>query len=151
MVEHEDELKQADLYVSYFGTDKPERWGIRGRPLPDFTNPSLPDDDPIRYRPGVYCISATALVGPYFGRPPWDEEREREYVEILRLVKQREPLRRDEPASVQNWRHASVILADRQYFRLRSYLIKRKPDATIGYSILVFRLSAAELRTALVP
>jgi hypothetical protein len=45
----------------------------------------------------------------------------------------------------------TLHLADRQYDRLRSYLIKRKPDTMIGYSILIFQLSDQDFRAALLP
>ena len=38
-------------------------------------------------------------------------------------------------------------LANAQYRRLRAYLLGRKPDANVGYSILIFHLSDAELHT----
>jgi 4-amino-4-deoxy-L-arabinose transferase-like glycosyltransferase len=151
LIEHRNQVKQEDLYVSCFGFDQPERWGIQAYHLPDFANPSVPNDDLVRYRPGTYCISATALIWPSFGKPPWDETREREYVELLRLIRQLEPLRPADSASVKTWSHAFSVLADRQFHRLRSYLMHRTPDAMVGYSILVFQLSDTDLRAALVP
>ena len=91
---------------------------------------------------------------PSLGRPPWDEDSEREYRELLskfREMEQASPLRRDDAESVRMWKTFIMTLADSQYHRLRSYLIGRKPDAMTGYSILIFHLSDAELRTALLP
>ena len=61
------------------------------------------------------------------------------------------PLRWNDAESVQQWQSYFKVLASLQFERLRDYLIGRKPDAMIGYSILVFRLSDAELRSAVLP
>jgi hypothetical protein len=66
-------------------------------------------------------------------------------------MEQTSPLRKDDTESVKVWRTFTMTLADLQFHRLRSYLIGRKPDAMIGHSILIFRLSDTELRAALLP
>jgi hypothetical protein len=66
-------------------------------------------------------------------------------------MEQTSPFREDDAESVKVWRTFTMTLADLQFHRLRSYLIGRKPDAMIGYSILIFRLSDTELRAALLP
>ena len=152
--EHRDLANEGELYFDYFGFDPPQRWGIRARALPSISNPRLSSANPVTCQAGNYCFSATMLIKPGQGRPPWDEGCEREYRELLskfREMEQTNRLRRDDPESVRMWRTFLMILADRQVHRLKSYLIGRKPDAMIGYSILIFRLSDTELRAALLP
>ena len=66
-------------------------------------------------------------------------------------MEQTSPLRWNDAQSVRQWQSFFKALASLQFERLRDYLIGHKPDAMIGYSILVFRLSDAELRTAVLP
>jgi 4-amino-4-deoxy-L-arabinose transferase-like glycosyltransferase len=151
--EHRDLANEGELYFKYFGFEPPQRWGINARDLPGISNPQISSSDPITCRAGTYCFSDTWLILGG-GRLPWDEGSEREYRDLLskfREMEQTSPLRLDDPESVRMWRTFIMILADRQFHRLRSYLIGRKPDAMIGYSILIFRLSDTELRAALLP
>ena len=126
---------------------------------------------PQRLRPGLYCISATALQAVY--HPPsgrwcrrFEEvyQRSRAYVTTLQ----------DSSAAVDDERAAAAIVNETyedgldvadddgsvrdaaiyafnmlQSGRLRAYLRHRPPDGSIGGSILIFRLSAADLAAAL--
>ena len=129
-VEHEDELKQADLYVSYFGTDKPERWGVKGLPFPTLRIRRSPMIAPFGTDRGCLASAQRRWSGHTSADRPGMKNVCANLPDTA-CGRAAEPLRRDEPASIQNWRHASVILADRQYFRLHSYLIKRKPDGRL--------------------
>ena len=152
--EHRNLANEGELYFNCFGFDPPQRWGIQAQPLPSISNPQLSSADPITCRSGTYCFSATALILPGLGRPPWDEDSELKYRNLLskfREMEQTSPFREDDAESVKVWRTFTMTLADLQFHRLRSYLIGRKPDAMIGYSILIFRLSDTELRAALLP
>jgi len=151
---HRNLANEGDLYFDYFGFDPPQRWGIQALCLPGIRNPRLFRANPITCRAGLYCFSATALVEPGRGRPPWDEGSEREYRDLLskfREMDRTKPLRTDDAESVRMWRPLVTTLADLQFYRLKSYLMGRRPDAMIGYSILIFRLSDAELHAALLP
>ena len=151
---HTDFTNEGELYLAYFGFDRPQRWGIRAQALPGLSNPQFSSADPVMCRAGTYCFSATVLIWPALGRPPWDEGREREYRDLLakfREMAQETPLRMDNAESVRMWRSFLISLEELQFERLRGYLIGRKPDAMIGYSILIYRLSDAELRAALLP
>jgi hypothetical protein len=144
----------GETYFNYFGFDTPARWGIQARTLPGISNPQFSSADPEMCRAGTYCFSATALIRPDLERTPWDEGRERDYKELLsrfREMNQATPLHLDDVESVRIWRPFLNTFVDCQFDRLRSYLIHRKPDAMIGYSILIFRLSDTELRAALLP
>jgi hypothetical protein len=152
--EHSDLTNTGDLYVSYFGFDSPARWGIRAHPFPGISNPQLSSADPLICRAGTYCFSATRLIMPGKGRPPWNEEYEREYRDLLAKfpeIARTSPPRWGDAESLEMWRPFLIMLTECQFDRLRNYLIGRKPDAMIGYSILIFHLSDAELHAALLP
>jgi hypothetical protein len=152
--EHPEIANEGQLYFSNFSFEAPQRWGIQALPLPDVSNPRFSSSDPVACQAGTYCFSATQLILPGLGRPPWDAGRENEYEGLLERFREMEettPLRMDNPASVRNWQSFVQTFAQLQSERLRSYLISRKPDAMVGYSILIFRLSDAELHEALVP
>jgi 4-amino-4-deoxy-L-arabinose transferase-like glycosyltransferase len=152
--EHRKLAKEGKLYFNYFGFDLPQRWGIQARTLPGISNPQLSSADPLTCQAGIYAFSATALIDPGRGRPPWDEGRELEYRDLLsqfRELEQTSPFHKNDAESVRMWKSFIMTFADRQYCRLRGYLMGRKPDAMIGYSILIFHLSDTELRAALLP
>lgn len=146
-----------DVYLSYFGTGDPGYEGISATFLP-----TLPDYRPPEYwhalDPGIYAISATMLQHVYSAeRGPWSPAAEKEF----------QDLRPIEPAVLKLRSHAQgptdPFLASfsmeqltaiwkryetLRFARLCHYLRAREPDATIGYSILVYRLSAAEIVAA---
>jgi hypothetical protein len=151
---HQEEISEGDLYLDYFGVDDPGRFGIKAFSLPNLTNRRMSGSDPIAYRSGTYCISATALVDPGFGGPPWDEKSENEYVGLLHHMRRLEltdPPNLNDPENIARWRPIVRDFATLQYRRLRSHFMKRKPDEMAGYSILIYRVSADELRRAVVP
>jgi hypothetical protein len=148
--EHADAAHGGELYFSYFGFDRPERWGIRARLSPGISNRRFSGANPVAFGAGTFCFSATALIM----RPPWDEGSEQGYRNLLsrfQEMEQTNPLRVDDAESARMWQSFFKVFADLQFDRLRDYLIGRKPDVMIGYSILVYRLSDAELRAALLP
>lgn len=143
-----------DVYLSYFGTADPEYYGlsaVRLRSFMDFNRDAQPE--PPELGPGVYCISATMLQHVY---PPlsgrWTQAYEDEYKVLRRMDLARHP-----SAASRRWRpildsltsHASTRLTMLQFGRLCAYLRGREPDGHAGYSILIYHLSAADLRRAL--
>jgi hypothetical protein len=152
--DHAEIANEGQLYFDNFSFEAPLRWGIQARTLPDVSNPRFSSADPVASQAGTYCFSATQLILPGLGRPPWDAEREAEYRNLLARFREMEettPLRMDDPESVRTWQSFVRTFAQLQSERLRSYLVSRRPDAMVGYSILIFRLSDTELRAALVP
>jgi 4-amino-4-deoxy-L-arabinose transferase-like glycosyltransferase len=152
--DHPELASNGELYFTNFSFDAPQRWGIRARPLSSLSNPRFSSADPLTCLAGTYCYSATMLIQPGLGRPPWDEGREQQYRELLsrlREMEQAEPLRLDDAGSVRLWQSFATEFAQLQSGRLRGYLVGRRPDALVGYSILIFRLSDRELRAALIP
>jgi hypothetical protein len=136
------------VFLSYFGTGEPDYEGIvatRLPMLPDFGRP-YPHR---RLSAGIYCVSATQLQQVYAEQPRWSLEQEQEY----------QALRNLEPeffGSTESRRAAPVADLSKQwkrYERLRfarlcAYLQVRGPDASVGYSILIFKLSASEIQAA---
>ncbi len=91
---------QEPVYLIYFGTGDPAYYGLGDVPRPD----RMPTPKKIGdlYRPGTYCISATALQGVY-----------------LRSM------------------HPRPLLA---------YLRQRPPDDMVNYTIMIYRVTAEDLR-----
>jgi 4-amino-4-deoxy-L-arabinose transferase-like glycosyltransferase len=124
------------FYLGYFGSAWAPHYGVR----PDYFLPTAnyivrPPQVPYALEPGLYCISATVLNEVYsIHRGPWTSDQEAKW-QRWRTV----PPTRDEFSEFDLLRFA----------RLCKFLQLRPTDANAGYSILIFRLSAAELRSAL--
>lgn len=145
------------LYLSYFGTSEPDYYGInaiRMAMLPAFERPH-----PWHwFQPGLYAISATMLQHVYMpNRGDWSVENEREYQLLRRnnanfLALKANPHAHPEllnEISPMQWSNAWTAFERLRFARLCHYLRARQPDAMPGYSILVYRLSQAELDAAL--
>jgi hypothetical protein len=141
------------VYLSYFGTGDPLYEGIRATALP-----TLPEVGPPRrwysLEPGIYAVSATMLQHVYSRiRGPWTIDLEREFQEVRAMEPtlldfHRDPVRREallREAPAENWKIAWQRFEQLRFARLCHYLRVRQPDAMIGYSILVYRLSADEI------
>jgi len=159
---------EEPVSLSYFGScyDASDTSGI------DLLGIAPAPGQPQILKPGLYCVSATLLAAVY-DEPlgPWCEkfeatyQRSRDFVESL-AGKSGEtssaeaivtasgesgvkvaPTDGDGSASVTDAAvYAFNIL---QSGRLRAYLRHRAPDADVGRSILIYRLSAADLDAAL--
>lgn len=140
-------------YLAYFGSGKPDYYGIQAARLPFVDGFKLihPWTDTTA---GLYCISATLLQGVYTPTgPDYTPALEREY----QALKMLSPLFRDywhdperrtqalqqitEPELLRAWARFDWV----RFARLTAYLRLREPDASIGHSILVYRLTSAEV------
>jgi hypothetical protein len=89
-------------------------------------------------------------------RGPWTPELEKEYqwmrgFEPAFTVYSNDARQRaemDRAASPGKWRHAWTRHDQLRFARLCHYLRVRPPDANIGYSIMIYRLNAAEIAAA---
>jgi hypothetical protein len=144
------------VHLSYFGTGEPDYYGIHARRLPFVNGFKIPQPY-VPLEPGLYCISATMLEHVYSPvRGPWTIEFEKEYQKLREL----EPLfetyghdsaRRTEfekAAPAGQWRRSWGRHDQLRFARLCYYLRLRAPDADIGHSIFIYRLTAEELRKA---
>lgn len=144
------------VYLEYFGMGDPTYEGIDARSLtPSSSTISLAE--PWRaLQPGLYCISATSLQQPQpYPRHGWAPGLEAVYQNLHRIALQvRDPAIGPAGVLAQEGITAPELSAHgNDYGRLRfqrlsTYLKIRRPEATIGYSIFVYRLTAAELAAA---
>ena len=145
------------IHLAYFGTSEPDYYRIKATRLPSLNGiPKVP----AWYAPsgGLYCVSATMLqhvYSPYRG--PWTSEREKSYQE----GRAKEPLFREylnnpavraelqqlgqAEAFEKTWINYDAL----RFARLCHYLRARPPEAMIGYSILIYRLSDDEVAAVL--
>jgi Dolichyl-phosphate-mannose-protein mannosyltransferase len=109
--------------------------------------------------PGTYFVSATLLqsVCDWEVRGPWTPELERRYRGLESMVApflNGDAAARDSFLERAGARSAKLALYDFRKYRmakLAAYLRNREPEADLHGSILVFRLSAADLAQAFAP
>jgi len=146
------------VFLSYFGSDDPISEGIQATRVGD-------DFFDLRPRPalpamtgGLYCISATMFQRVYtVVRGPWTAAREQEYESLARwaaqFAKHPDP-EQGRDLEGRSLTRAQVLdrlfeLGQLRFGRLCHYLRDRTPDAEVGYSILIFRLTDEQVRQAL--
>jgi uncharacterized membrane protein (GlpM family) len=149
-------LPGEDAYLAYAGTGEPRYYRIPAKRLA-YINGFHEDEPYLPLGPGLYCVGATMLQQVYSSvRGPWTIELEREY-EFLRTFEPkfqdyaRDPRARaklDEELSPERWTASRDRFLHLRFARLCYYLRVRRPDAVIGYSLFVYRLSAEEVRAA---
>jgi hypothetical protein len=113
----------------------------------------------LRWEGGTYLISATMLQPINFaaGGPlgPWNERYEAAYQELAGIVG---PLLGDDAVarrtrlgerSPQEWEELLLRFEALRFARLTAFLRHREPDDNINYSILVYRLSDADISRAM--
>lgn len=124
------------IYLSYFGTDAPERFGIKATRLGDHLfNPARNVTPNPPLNPGLYCMSATMFRRVYSNaKGPWTWEREI----VLHHLETRE---RDATLSLIE----QLTLGELRFARLCQYLETRPPTAIVANSILVYRLTEEDL------
>jgi 4-amino-4-deoxy-L-arabinose transferase-like glycosyltransferase len=98
---HQADIKERNLYFSYFGSGSPEKEGIKSLRLPGFFDPLETNPQSCtfleRLKPGGYLISGTMLQPVYYSRirsngtslnftAAWCEEFEEEYRKMKRLA-----------------------------------------------------------------
>jgi tetratricopeptide (TPR) repeat protein len=164
---------QARMYVDYFGGLPDETL-----PKAEILALAPATGTAQSLQPGLYCISATSLQAVYERPAGWWCERHEKTYQLAREYVRRtaappgQPMAADKvvqedpgvfgPDTVQPAdlalggldeasphdlaTYAFTVL---QAARLRAYLRNRTPDASVGSSILIFALSAAELHAAL--
>ncbi|MBI5724717.1 MAG: hypothetical protein HZA50_12210 [Planctomycetes bacterium] len=145
-----------NVYLSYFGTSSPTYYGIKARRLPGYFDTDLAGS-PADLRPlasGIYCISATCLMQAVAGGTagPWTPRLEELYQKsaaalapLLRAPpdQQRQMLR--QPRIAEAWQSYAAL----RFSRLCAFLRTRPCDGQVGHSILIFRLSDADIRQSL--
>jgi hypothetical protein len=146
----------ASVYLSYFGTGDPKFYGINALLLPGYFDVDSPQTFPLR--PGVFCVSATMLQGVYSRfHPPWTPADEKLYGQLQGELNRWTSAANDPGARQQlvvekgadYWAGCLKIFGELRLARLCAYLRHRAPDDEVGYSILIYRLSGADVQQAL--
>ena len=145
------------VFMSYFGTGDPTYEGMpHVRRLP-FINVFRIMQPLVRLEPGLYCIGATMLSHVYSDvRGPWTIALENEYqaaraIEADLVGYTTTPGKKPEMernASAARWTAIIKRYETLRFARLCYYLRLRAPEAQVGYSIFIYRLSAAEVHAA---
>lgn len=148
----------SPVYLSYFGSGSPAYYGIDATLLPQGRDPW-----PIApLRGGVYCISATNLQGVYLRDAPgpaWTPLYEQRYQQAAARIGQLQATR-DDPSAFRRlvaregeayWARLARSYGNLRAGRLFAHLRQREPDASVGHSILIYRLDDAEVERAIDP
>lgn len=152
--------RKTDVYVSYFGIASIDYYAPGVKKLPCYYMQE--GEVPFELKGGIYCISATMLPLLYLPEllNPNDPESlnldESLYfqlsMEMKDFFKSMENQKRfSEFMSVkgnQYWVNRYRLYQLLRFAKLAKYLETRKPDDSIGYSILIFKLTDAEVANA---
>ena len=143
------------IFLSYFGSGDPVYEGITATRLADI------DFRPRNALPpmtgGVYCLSATMFHRIYSSvRGPWSEAYESEFQRLTAWLhhlnlraKGAPPTDTDGSAlTTQELQTRLIYLEEMRFARLCFFLQLRKPEAVIGHTILIYRLSDLEVAVA---
>lgn len=145
------------VFLSYFGSGEPHYYRIEGHRLL-FVNGFKIRQTWYQPTSGLYCISATMLSEVYNPmRGEWTSEKEAQYQNLRRLDGQFRQYLEGPAASESLFAFASRDQWDRawgryenlRHVRLCAYLRARRPNAVIGYSLLIYRLSDDEIERIL--
>ena len=143
----------SNVYLSYFGTARPERYGIQATALAGFID-RRPAQPPAPLAGGVYCISATVLdvVGRAFYTPEYESNYQAAFKNLIAFARASEDDRQFAVLMQQTgehyWRDLFTQFDQLRTGRLVAFLRHRQPDAMVGYSILIYRLSDADVSQA---
>lgn len=142
--EHNDGPENELVYLAYFGNGRPAYYGIEAVELP----PPVDIRAELPFAAGLYCISATSLVAVYEDAPGrWNKAYEERYEDRRRQFTRMAAGECEDDAN--SCAAARSAFEYGKYLRLLAYLRHRRPDADVGHSILIFRVTAAEISQAL--
>jgi hypothetical protein len=150
--------KGERVVLSYFGSGSPHDEGIDALRLGDGYFDWEPRRTPPPLTGGVYCFSATMFHRVYtLVRGPWTHDYEIRYQGIGDwLAHMAKRPKGSPPSEIDGTPMTEPAVADRLFEyeqlelgRLCHFLQLRKPDAMVGYSFLIFRLTDDEVAFAL--
>ncbi len=139
------------LYLSYFGFDSPERFDMDAKLLPGYH--AFDREGKFSLKPGIYAVSATMLQFVYFPELFFSEtgiDPKKIDDELFAQVKadaEKEISKYPEDPIPQSKKYKIYNML--RFAKLCMILRDRKPDAMIGYSILVYRLDASDIASIL--
>lgn len=148
---------RSPFFLAYFGVENPDYYQIKSHRLPGQPDWRVVKSFPLT--PGIYAISATLLqsIGTQT-TGPWNRTFENSYWSSLKNI---EAYNRsladpsDHAALLKQyplpfWENEYTTYEKLRFGRLCAWLRQhRPPDDHIGYSILIWRLDAAEVTAAL--
>jgi hypothetical protein len=154
---HHLEDGTTPVYLLYFGTARPEYYRIKAMQLPGFIDRAPGGRESIEpLKPGYYCLSATHYQGVYLAAyGGWTADYEQGYETQAAIISRLRapPGGANALGNLSQQDLQSVVY---QYPRLRVARLcawlrwrDQPPEALIGNTILVFKLSADDLRSAL--
>ncbi len=142
------------VYLSYFGTARPEYYGIQATLLAGFIDRRAPQP-PVPLGAGVYCISATVLdvIGTMFYKPEYESNYQAALQNVTVFARASENADAHSALMRQTgeeyWAQLFPQFDQLRTGRLVAFLRRRQPDAMVGYSILIYRLTDADVAEAL--
>ncbi len=136
------------IFLAYFGQADPMHYGIQG------TDIIAAAPLPLRYDPGLYCVSATMLAALYNLPVPWSAVNEEGYRATRLTLREYDSRPAEELQAAFDRRDPRLLRAIRNFniwqaARLMACLRHREPTANIGGSILIFDLNRSDLDAAL--
>jgi hypothetical protein len=147
------------VYLSLFGPIDPGYYGIDAQLLPSYGLHEFDgraDHLDADLHGGIYCLSATMLQSVYLvASGPWYDGFEEAYQQLLVMHRDLKAATDDTARGQLILKYGRDMLALVPYYpqfrlaRLNAFLRQREPDAEIGYSILVYRLSDDDVNRAL--
>lgn len=154
--ERQGAAAEEPVFLAYFGSGEPDYYGIRATRL-QFLNGFRFPQRWYRPGPGLYCISATLLQQVYSNvSRPWTPEIEAEYQRLRESAplferyhtdaSSRPELEKQVPR--EQWQRAWKRYDDLRFARLCYLLRAREPHTSIGHSILLYHVSAEDVRLA---
>jgi hypothetical protein len=150
--------EQDKVYLSYFGLGSPKHHQIDAVLLPCHIEPQ-DASVPVPLEPGMYCLSASMLQGVFTDAPGrWEEQYEtlfqstmkdvagfREAMAVSDMQRMWEGLSQEKK---QHWLTIFSTYEALRLTRLTHYLRHREPDEHVNYSILIYRVTQADLDVA---
>ena len=141
--------KKEDAYLCYFGTADLDNYGVLASRLPYQCSNDPAEPGP--YKGGVYCISATKLETVYdTPKGNWSALYEDTYRKLLPEMQRPQALAGTtvSPQERETRKIRVNLFEQLRFARLCAYLRQREPEEEIGYSILIYRLTDADLNEA---
>lgn len=140
----------APLFLSYAGVDSLRRWQINATRFGDALFDNRERIYPAHLRGGWFAISVTQFHRLYLPvRGPWTDRHEQLYQELLSRLRDAEARMRSGRAADERVRRDAADYELMQLGRLIHFLGDREPDEIVAASLLMFRLTDAEVARAL--
>lgn len=147
---------KKNVYLSYFGGVDVTYYMPDAKIISSFLEQPMKDIYEYDFDNGIFCISATRLQMGDFNGVPWNEEHEKLLLAILKDIKFFNETRKSPEAfaelikgdKIKFWMQRVRDFENLRFAKLVALLRQRKPDAEIGYSILIYKMPDARIKEA---